>query len=199
MQTLTAPEPTSPFARVMAFTPYALYLLGWLTAGATSLIGLIIAYARRDGAPHLEQSHHRFQIRLFWIGVALGAAALGMAGAAMGDQWSGQPRMGEPQPPPFHIPRSPHAQTIAYHPSSAPRVDAQADRGEGFDRPHFTYRFTDQGVRWRMRPLLEITAAGVLASFMVLWSLLAPVWGMVRLASGLLMGHRAEGPNLEAA
>ena len=197
MSNLTAPVTPSPFARVMAFAPYALYLLGWLTVGATSLIGLIIAYARRDGSPPVERSHHRFQIRLFWIAIALGAAAVGLAGAAMGDQFSGQRWQDDPAP--FHIPRSPHAQTIAYHPSDAPYLDAQADREEEFTPRSFTYRFTNHGIRWRTRPLLEITAAGVLASFMVLWSLIAPIWGMVRLASGLPMGHRAEGPNPEAA
>jgi uncharacterized membrane protein len=48
---------------------YALYLLG-LINGLTVLIGLIIAYANRDGASPRAQSHYTFQIRTFWIAIA---------------------------------------------------------------------------------------------------------------------------------
>jgi uncharacterized membrane protein len=49
---------------------YALYLLG-LVNGLTVLIGLIIAYANRDRAGPVMESHYTFQIRSFWIGIAL--------------------------------------------------------------------------------------------------------------------------------
>jgi len=48
---------------------YALYLLG-LINGLTVLIGLIIAYANRDRAGPVMESHYTFQIRTFWIAIA---------------------------------------------------------------------------------------------------------------------------------
>ena len=48
---------------------YALYLLG-LVNGLTVLIGLIIAYANRDRAGPVMESHYTFQIRTFWIAIA---------------------------------------------------------------------------------------------------------------------------------
>jgi uncharacterized membrane protein len=47
---------------------YILYLVG-LISGITLLIGVIMAYVNRDGAPDWLQSHYRFQIRTFWIGL----------------------------------------------------------------------------------------------------------------------------------
>jgi uncharacterized membrane protein len=49
---------------------YALYLLG-LVNFLTTLIGLIIAYSNRDRAGPVMESHYTFQIRSFWIGIAL--------------------------------------------------------------------------------------------------------------------------------
>jgi uncharacterized membrane protein len=53
----------------MATTVYILYLVG-LAIGITALVGLIIAYTYRDGAPHWVRTHYHFQIRTFWIGVS---------------------------------------------------------------------------------------------------------------------------------
>jgi len=47
---------------------YILYLFG-LVAGITAIIGLIMAYIYRDGAPAWLRTHYRFQIRTFWIGL----------------------------------------------------------------------------------------------------------------------------------
>ncbi len=47
---------------------YILYLLN-LIFGVTSLIGVIMAYINKGGAPEWVQSHYRFQIRTFWIGL----------------------------------------------------------------------------------------------------------------------------------
>jgi uncharacterized membrane protein len=54
---------------------YALYLLGWVSAGLTTLIGLIVAYASRAGASPKAESHLTFQIRTIWV--SLGWAILG--------------------------------------------------------------------------------------------------------------------------
>lgn len=47
---------------------YVLYLAG-LVVGITPLIGLIMAYVYRDGAPYWLRTHYHFQIRTFWIGL----------------------------------------------------------------------------------------------------------------------------------
>ncbi len=47
---------------------YILYLLS-LIFGVTSLVGLIMAYINKGDAPEWVQSHYRFQIRTFWIGL----------------------------------------------------------------------------------------------------------------------------------
>ncbi len=50
---------------------YILYLLN-LIFGVTSFIGVIMAYVNKGDAPEWVQSHYRFQIRTFWIGLLLG-------------------------------------------------------------------------------------------------------------------------------
>ena len=50
---------------------YILYLLS-LIFGVTSLVGVIMAYINKGDAPEWVQSHYRFQIRSFWIGLLLG-------------------------------------------------------------------------------------------------------------------------------
>jgi len=47
---------------------YILYLVGIFIA-LTGLVGMIMAYVNRSGAPRWLQSHYRFQIRTFWIGL----------------------------------------------------------------------------------------------------------------------------------
>lgn len=48
---------------------YILYLAGFLTGGITNLVGLVMAYVGADDQPEWLQTHYRFQIRTFWIGV----------------------------------------------------------------------------------------------------------------------------------
>lgn len=51
-----------------ANTVYILYLVN-LLVGVTGIIGLIMAYVNKSGAPEWVQTHYRFQIRTFWIGL----------------------------------------------------------------------------------------------------------------------------------
>ena len=53
----------------LAAIVYGLYLAGFFT-GLTALIGVIIAYIQRPAASRLIETHHTFQIRTFWIGLA---------------------------------------------------------------------------------------------------------------------------------
>ena len=51
-----------------ANTVYILYLAS-LLVGVTGIVGLVMAYVKRDEAPEWVQTHYRFQIRTFWIGL----------------------------------------------------------------------------------------------------------------------------------
>ncbi|HEX4113672.1 MAG TPA: hypothetical protein VH020_14160 [Stellaceae bacterium] len=47
---------------------YILYLGGFVS-GITPIIGLVMAYIYRDGAPHWLRTHYTYQIRTFWLGL----------------------------------------------------------------------------------------------------------------------------------
>jgi uncharacterized membrane protein len=61
-------NPIDPKAGGTANLVYILYLVTLIT-GVTGLIGVIIAYLNMSQAPEWVQSHYRFQIRTFWIGL----------------------------------------------------------------------------------------------------------------------------------
>lgn len=65
----TDPTPRSP---AMAAVVYVLYLAA-VMLGIPALIGLVLAYIARRTDGHWLESHYRFQIRTFWIGLGLGA------------------------------------------------------------------------------------------------------------------------------
>jgi uncharacterized membrane protein len=50
---------------------YILYLVG-LVVGITTIVGVIMAYVNRGDAPEWVQTHYRFQVRTFWIGLLYG-------------------------------------------------------------------------------------------------------------------------------
>jgi uncharacterized membrane protein len=50
---------------------YILYLVG-IVVGVTSFVGVIMAYVNLGDGPEWVQSHYRFQIRTFWIGMLYG-------------------------------------------------------------------------------------------------------------------------------
>ena len=52
--------------RVIGIINYVLLILGNVT-GITSIIAIILAYARREDATHWMTSHYTYQIRTFWI------------------------------------------------------------------------------------------------------------------------------------
>lgn len=57
--------------RKMATIAYICYLLGFFTGGFSSLVAVVIAYVFAADAGEPIRSHYRFQIRTFWIGLAL--------------------------------------------------------------------------------------------------------------------------------
>ncbi len=64
----TAPAAGDPAAASTAKIIYILYLVG-IVVGITSLVGVIMAYVKKGEAPEWVQTHYRFQIRTFWIGL----------------------------------------------------------------------------------------------------------------------------------
>ena len=56
--------------RLMAIAVYALYIAG-LFNGVTVIVGVIMAYALKSGASEPYLSHFVFQIRSFWLSIAL--------------------------------------------------------------------------------------------------------------------------------
>lgn len=68
-ETAVATTPSTDAGK-MANIVYILYLIG-LFFGITGIVGVVIAYVNKDDAPDWVQSHYRFQIRTFWIGLLL--------------------------------------------------------------------------------------------------------------------------------
>jgi uncharacterized membrane protein len=48
---------------------YALYLAGYITAGMTTLIALVMTYVLWSGASEIARSHYEFLRRTFWFGL----------------------------------------------------------------------------------------------------------------------------------
>lgn len=55
--------PAAAEDQVMPAITYALFLLGLVTGGVTSIVGLIIAYSQRESAGWRNRSHYDFLIR----------------------------------------------------------------------------------------------------------------------------------------
>jgi len=63
-----APQPLVSNSQ-LALVVYILYLVSYAVGGITALVGVIIAHIQVDQADPVQQSHYRFQIRTFWIGL----------------------------------------------------------------------------------------------------------------------------------
>lgn len=170
-------EPT-PFASAMAFSAYFLLLGALPTFGTSALLALLIAYARRDGSGPLIRSHHRFQIRIFWIGLALVVAAVALGLSAWSHSW--RPPI---EPHHFRIERSPDAQTIAFHPG--------ADSVSAEPAAFYNWSYQMPASSLGRRAMLEGYAAMATILVAGLWGIFTPLWGLVRLASGRPIGHSA--------
>ena len=83
-ETYTDPTPTGPSGedpadrdeRLLVGLTYVLFLIGNII-GVTSIIGVVIAYVRRENAPAWLQSHYTFQIRTFWVSL-IGVVVFGI-------------------------------------------------------------------------------------------------------------------------
>ena len=54
---------------------YILYLLA-IVNGITALMGMLIAWISKSGAPKWMRSHYRFQIRTFWMALLFGTLGI---------------------------------------------------------------------------------------------------------------------------
>lgn len=61
--------------RNLALVVYLLLFASPFMVGFPALIGVVIAYIRRPEAPPIWKSHYNFQIRTFWVALALGLVA----------------------------------------------------------------------------------------------------------------------------
>lgn len=68
-----------------AMVNYALLFASVFFAGVPALIAVVLAYAQRDRADAFLRSHFDFQIRIFWIALAVAVVACvcGIAGVVM--------------------------------------------------------------------------------------------------------------------
>jgi uncharacterized membrane protein len=55
-------------SKLMPMAIYICYLASFL-AGITGVIGVILAYVNRGTGPDWLETHYRYQIRTFWIGL----------------------------------------------------------------------------------------------------------------------------------
>ena len=85
---MTETDPAVPPAlqddKTMPMVVYALYLAGLASIGATSVVGVILAYASRSAAPEWIQSHYVFQIRTFWLSLLFGAIGAALTPVGIG-------------------------------------------------------------------------------------------------------------------
>ncbi len=57
--------------RAMPIVVYVLYLAGFCFPVIANIGGVAVAYVYHDDAPDWVKTHYRYQIRTFWIGVAM--------------------------------------------------------------------------------------------------------------------------------
>lgn len=85
-QSQPQPQPLPPPAvsdTTVAFLVYLLYFLSYFT-GITAVAGVIIAHVQIDTADPMLQTHYRFQIRTFWIGLFYFVVGVVLAAAMVG-------------------------------------------------------------------------------------------------------------------
>jgi uncharacterized membrane protein len=77
-----------PQEAATANTVYILYLVGLLIP-LTPIVGLVMAYGNRAGAPEPVETHYRFQIRTFWVGLLYGVIGILTCLLVIGVFWLG--------------------------------------------------------------------------------------------------------------
>lgn len=63
--------------RNMLYVLWGLYLASWVTGGVTLIIGIALAYIKRDDAgTGVERSHYTSAIRVFWWSIVWGVVGM---------------------------------------------------------------------------------------------------------------------------
>ncbi len=75
--------PPDPGTEKTAYLVYLLFLIG-LVVPLVTLAGVIVAYVYRSDAPPWVETHFRFQIRTFWIGLLAAVIAVATIWIAIG-------------------------------------------------------------------------------------------------------------------
>jgi uncharacterized membrane protein len=70
--------------KALSIINYVILFIAPFVAGFPSLVAAIIAYVRRGSASPLMRSHYDFQIRIFWVGIALGVLGVALIIFALG-------------------------------------------------------------------------------------------------------------------
>jgi uncharacterized membrane protein len=78
------PHSQSEQERTLPVIVYVLYLLGFCTAGATALVGFVMALFLSGSGTPMQQSHYTFQLRtvflsLVWIVLSAAVFVVGLA------------------------------------------------------------------------------------------------------------------------
>lgn len=91
--------PSTNEDRTLAMVVHALLLAGFFTSGVTSIVGVVLAYVKRDTPDAVAASHYDHAVGTFWIGflgtllafgvIVGGIVAMAVAGAGASDpDWS---------------------------------------------------------------------------------------------------------------
>ena len=143
--------------RNLALLGYCLLLGSILFAGLPGLAAVVLAYVQRDVAAPAIRSHFNFQIRIFWVALALTViAALSALGAL----------------------------AVGVGQIVDVGMDRQWDAWDGV-----SFDGSDIRIDPAIVVLLGVAAGAVVAA--TLWTILAPIVGLIRLASQRGMGERA--------
>ncbi|MDX2275214.1 MAG: hypothetical protein NW206_07155 [Hyphomonadaceae bacterium] len=69
--------------KLSAIAVYVLYLLSIPSAAVLALVGVIVAYATRDGASPLARAHLEEAIRIWWVAVWWAVAGIVLIGIGL--------------------------------------------------------------------------------------------------------------------
>jgi hypothetical protein len=157
----------------MAFIGYGLLLVSLFTGGLSGFIAMILAYDRKGQSGPVAATHFAFQLKIFWICFALCAAA--------GALWIGGlfNLLTHPPLPRPVIPGQPDAQLVRIADSWLRPVDAET----------WSYRFDVAPTRLPAMAALQVRLGLACMAGSVLFSWIAPIYGLTRLAARRPIGR----------
>ena len=160
-----------------AYIGYGLLLFSLFTCGVTGLMALILAHDRKGQALPLARTHMQFQIKIFWICFALTLAAGvlwfgGLLGALNSTPLPGPPIHGQPDAQLVHI---------------------ADDWSRSAAVPMWSFHYDMQPAHVPAAMAVQLTVGALMFAGAVLFSWIAPIFGIIRLASGRPIGQLPDG------